>query len=197
MYRLSLQTPQSRSLRSPGCMDALRKAAAVVGTLDQRVRQQAREQAEKQLADGDARRRAAALMAPSASTAASAHAGGGTAWTGVETSPAPGQGVLGTPLASGRRRPASPASLLDADAGATPAAAASALADVYGGLEELQRAALSTPATPPHYGAPQPPFDVAALADMLRIDIVTRCALHRGHGIAFATCQRAAIGRAS
>jgi hypothetical protein len=178
-------------------MDALRKAAAVaaggISTIDRGIRQQARDAAEKQVSDAEARRRAAALMAPSANTAASTHTGGG-AGAGGAAGRSPGPDMMhaaaassSTP-ASGRRRPASPgafgASVEEAGGGATPGGAAALAADVYGGLEELRRATLGTPATPDVGGARGAGggngFDISALADMLRIDIASRRALPRG-----------------
>jgi hypothetical protein len=150
-------------------MDVFKKAAAsvsnaassVVDAADRSIREKAREQAERQLETGaEARRRAGAMMAPSATTTTPA-----SAYAGRPGAPDLSAGQPSTP-SSGRRRPASP----DArgGAGATPA---SAIADLYGDLDELRRAALATPGTP-HPGGNT--LDVSALADMLRIDIVTR-----------------------
>jgi hypothetical protein len=61
-----------------------------------------------------------------------------------------------------------------AGGGAVPGAAA-ALHDLYGDLSALRSAALASPATPHH----APPVDLSALADMLRIDLMSRHARRR------------------
>jgi hypothetical protein len=156
-------------------MDALRKAAAAassgIKSLDGSIRSQAQERVASQppagaMASPEAVRRATALMAPSASTAAAAPVAG---------SPAPrptAMGVGSLSFATPVGRGAPPASLMDAPAGGgvVPGAAA-ALDELYGDLSALRHAVLASPATPQQ---PPPGLDVSALADMLRIDIVSR-----------------------
>ena len=183
-------------------MDAIRKAAAAakdgIGGLDRGIQARAREAAEKALAESEARRRAAALMAPSATTAAAAspHAAPGLpspGWSAAAPDVTSPGGLFGTPARRGGPPGGGP-SLRDAAGGEATPGAKAAVEDLYGSLDELRRATLATPATPPHYGhggtpaaASQPPLDVSALADMLRIDICTRRALAPRRG---APCAR-------
>jgi len=175
-------------------MDALRKAAAAassgIKSLDGNLRPQASERAAQERAQHasappDALRRAAALMAPSATTAAPSPGGSGA--PGSPASALLGQGSsnsasrFGTPATPGGRAPAAP-SLMDAPAGGAGGAAA-ALEDVYGELSALRQSALASPSTPvQHLHAGGTHLDVSALADMLRIDLMSRRARPRAIG---------------
>jgi hypothetical protein len=155
-------------------MDALRKAAQGVSSgirsLDGAVRAQAQERiaSSQQTTPGGRWPSPEALHRsgpPPASPAAPSPGAAGS----------PAGGVLsgfGTPAATR----AAPPSLMDAPAGggAAPGAAA-ALHDLYGDLSALRSAALASPATPHH----APPVDLSALADMLRIDLMSRHARRR------------------
>ena len=153
-------------------MDAFRKAAQGVSSgirsLDGAVRAQAQERvaSSQQTQQPGGRWPSPEALgragAPPASSAAPSPAAPGSP-AGVLS----GLSGFGTPAATR----AAPPSLMDAPAGggATPGAAA-ALHDLYGDLSALRSAALASPATPHH----APAVDASALADMLRIDLMTR-----------------------
>jgi hypothetical protein len=172
-------------------MDAFRKAAQGVSSgirsLDGAVRAQAQERVanNQQTTQPGARWPSPEALgragAPPGSSAAPSAAAGG-----APGSPAGVLSGFGTPAATR----AAPPSLMDAPAGggAAPGAAA-ALQDLYGDLSALRSAALASPATPHH----APPFDVSALADMLRIDLMSRHARRRKRmNQSLAALQRAA-----